>query len=67
MDVVHVSKENQENVCEMLAAVLWLGNVTFSLVDDENHVEPVVDEGNAYYLGIILQIFYPLRHISTFI
>ncbi|KAL7586260.1 myosin-1 [Lactuca sativa] len=44
LDVVHVSKENQENVCEMLAAVLWLGNVTFSLVDDENHVEPVVDE-----------------------
>ncbi|KAL4575563.1 hypothetical protein LXL04_022410 [Taraxacum kok-saghyz] len=44
LDVVHVSKENQENVCEMLAAVLWLGNITFSIVDDENHVEPVVDE-----------------------
>ncbi|KAI3516893.1 hypothetical protein L1887_16029 [Cichorium endivia] len=44
LDVVHVSKEDQENVCEMLAAVLWLGNVTFSIVDDENHVEPVIDE-----------------------
>ncbi|CAI9301290.1 unnamed protein product [Lactuca saligna] len=38
---LYLSKENQENVCEMLAIVLWLGNVTFSLVDDENHV---VDE-----------------------
>ncbi|KAI3778635.1 hypothetical protein L2E82_08016 [Cichorium intybus] len=44
LDVVHVSKEDQENVCQMLAAVLWLGNVTFSIVDDENHVEPVIDE-----------------------
>lgn len=29
----------------MLAAVLWLGNVTFLIVDNENHVEPVIDEG----------------------
>jgi myosin-5 len=30
----------------MLAAVLWLGNVSFSIVDNENHVEPLADEGN---------------------
>lgn len=29
----------------MLSAVLWLGNVSFAAVDDENHVEPVNDEG----------------------
>lgn len=29
----------------MLAAVLWLGNVSFSVVDNENHVEPLADEG----------------------
>ena len=45
LDIVHVSKENQESVFAMLAAVLWLGNVSFSVVDNENHVEPVVDEG----------------------
>lgn len=30
----------------MLAAVLWLGNISFTSVDNENHAEPVVDEGN---------------------
>ncbi|KAK6931765.1 IQ motif, EF-hand binding site, partial [Dillenia turbinata] len=44
LDVVHVSKENQESVFAMLAAVLWLGNVSFNVVDNENHVEPVEDE-----------------------
>ncbi|KAK1390224.1 Myosin-1 [Heracleum sosnowskyi] len=45
LDVVHVSKEDQEKVFAMLAAVLWLGNVSFTVIDNENHVEPVVDEG----------------------
>nr|GEW22493.1 myosin-1 [Tanacetum cinerariifolium] len=44
LDIVHVSKEDQENVFAMLAAVLWLGNVTFSVIDNQNHVEPVIDE-----------------------
>lgn len=44
LDVVHVSKKDQESVFAMLAAVLWLGNVTFTVVDNENHVEAVVDE-----------------------
>ncbi|KAL8241971.1 hypothetical protein R6Q59_012273 [Mikania micrantha] len=43
LDIVHVSKEDQENIFAMLAAVLWLGNVTFT-VDDNNHVVPVIDE-----------------------
>ncbi|KAJ6929524.1 myosin-1-like [Populus alba x Populus x berolinensis] len=45
LDIVHVSKEDQESVFAMLAAVLWLGNVSFSVVDNENHVEPLADEG----------------------
>ncbi|KAK9059944.1 hypothetical protein SSX86_020648 [Deinandra increscens subsp. villosa] len=44
LDIVHVSEEDQENVFAMLAAVLWLGNVTFAVIDDNNHVEPVIDE-----------------------
>ncbi|GFP94019.1 myosin-1 [Phtheirospermum japonicum] len=45
LDIVHVKKEDQESVFAMLAAVLWLGNVSFTVIDSENHVEPVVDEG----------------------
>ncbi|KAK8698691.1 hypothetical protein V6N13_114800 [Hibiscus sabdariffa] len=44
LDVVHVSKEDQESVFAMLAAVLWLGNVSFTMIDNENHVEAVEDE-----------------------
>ncbi|XAR56040.1 Myosin ATPase, partial [Bertholletia excelsa] len=45
LDIVHVAKEDQESVFAMLAAVLWLGNVSFSVVDNEDHVEPVEEEG----------------------
>ncbi|KAF3509344.1 hypothetical protein F2Q69_00003865, partial [Brassica cretica] len=44
LDIVHVSKEDQESVFAMLAAVLWLGNVSFTVIDNENHVEPVAYE-----------------------
>ncbi|CAA7036455.1 unnamed protein product [Microthlaspi erraticum] len=44
LDIVHVSKEDQESVFAMLAAVLWLGNVSFTIIDNENHVEPLEDE-----------------------
>lgn len=29
----------------MLAAILWLGNITFSVIDNESHVEVVSSEG----------------------
>ncbi|KAL0326742.1 UNVERIFIED_CONTAM: Myosin-1 [Sesamum angustifolium] len=45
LDIVHVKKDDQDSVFAMLAAVLWLGNVSFTVIDSENHVEPVVDEG----------------------
>ncbi|KAK9106296.1 hypothetical protein Syun_022307 [Stephania yunnanensis] len=45
LDVVHVSKEDQDSVFAMLAAVLWLGNISFTVIDNENHVEAVADEG----------------------
>ncbi|XP_044489475.1 myosin-1-like [Mangifera indica] len=44
LDIVHVSKEDQESVFAMLAAVLWLGNVSFTVIDNENHVEAVADK-----------------------
>ncbi|KAK0598287.1 hypothetical protein LWI29_033298 [Acer saccharum] len=45
LDTVHASKEDQESVFAMLAAVLRLGNVSFTVIDNENHVEAVADEG----------------------
>ncbi|XP_072962124.1 myosin-1-like [Typha angustifolia] len=45
MNVVHISKEDQENVFAMLGAVLWLGEISFTVIDNENHAEVVADEG----------------------
>lgn len=53
MDVVHISKEDQENVFAMLAAVLWLGNISFTVIDNENHVEVVADEGKHFRFAMI--------------
>ncbi|CAL5342783.1 unnamed protein product [Camellia sinensis] len=45
LDTVQICKEDQDNAFEMLAAVLWLGNISFQVIDNENHVEVVADEG----------------------
>lgn len=45
LNVVEISQDYQENVFRMLAAILWLGNVTFSFIDDECHVR--VDNNEA--------------------
>ncbi|KAH7543796.1 hypothetical protein JRO89_XS15G0021100 [Xanthoceras sorbifolium] len=45
LDIVHVSKEDEESIFAMLAAVLWLGNVSSAVIDNESHVEAVADEG----------------------
>ncbi|OVA20205.1 IQ motif [Macleaya cordata] len=44
LDIVQLSKEDQENIFSMLAALLWLGNISFQVIDNENHVEVVEDE-----------------------
>ncbi|MBA0864226.1 hypothetical protein Goshw_000771 [Gossypium schwendimanii] len=43
-DIVQICKEEQEQVFAMLAAVLWLGNISFQVTDKENHVEALADE-----------------------
>ncbi|GAA0140427.1 actin binding motor protein [Lithospermum erythrorhizon] len=45
LNVLHISKDDQESIFAMLAAVLWLGEVSFDVIDNENHVEAVEDEG----------------------
>jgi len=41
-----MSKEDQELVFKMVAAILWLGNISFQDTDNESHIEVVNDEGN---------------------
>ncbi|XP_020591593.1 myosin-1-like [Phalaenopsis equestris] len=44
MKVVHIRQQDQDNVYAMLAAILWLGNVSFTVIDNENHAAVVADE-----------------------
>lgn len=52
LDDVRISKEDQELVFKMVAAVLWLGNISFQVNDNENDIEVVNDEGKNYSLGV---------------
>ncbi|XP_015896696.2 myosin-2 isoform X1 [Ziziphus jujuba] len=44
LDIARISKEDQEHAFSMLTAVLWLGNISFQVIDNENHVEVLADE-----------------------
>lgn len=44
LNTLKIFKEDQEHAFEMLAAVLWLGNISFHVIDTENHIEVVADE-----------------------
>lgn len=44
LHTVQISDEDQVHAFEMLAAVLWLGNISFNVIDNENHVDLVADE-----------------------
>ncbi|KAK4796712.1 hypothetical protein SAY86_029038 [Trapa natans] len=44
LDIVRIPTEDQEEVFAVLAAILWLGNVTFKVTDSENHVDVIADE-----------------------
>lgn len=50
LDVVQISRQDQKELFAMLAAVLWLGNITFQVIDSENHVDVVADEGITIYI-----------------
>ncbi|KAL6856068.1 hypothetical protein ACP4OV_018870 [Aristida adscensionis] len=45
LDAIQIPKEDQMKLFSMLAAVLWLGNISFSVIDNESHVEVVSNEG----------------------
>ncbi|TYI96470.1 hypothetical protein E1A91_D01G075300v1 [Gossypium mustelinum] len=44
LDIVQMCKEEQEQAFAMIAAVLWLGNISFQSIGNEHHVEASADE-----------------------
>nr|XP_043628342.1 myosin-2-like isoform X2 [Erigeron canadensis] len=46
MNALRISHEDQECIFKLLAAVLWLGNISFEVIDHENHVTVVADEAS---------------------
>uniref|UniRef100_A0A0V0IZB4 Putative ovule protein n=1 Tax=Solanum chacoense TaxID=4108 RepID=A0A0V0IZB4_SOLCH len=44
LNTVRISERDQEHAFQMIASVLWLGNITFQVIDDESHVEVVQSE-----------------------
>ncbi|KAM0043817.1 putative myosin ATPase [Helianthus debilis subsp. tardiflorus] len=45
-DTLGIHGLDQENIFELLAAILWLGNISFAVINEEEHVEPVADEAS---------------------
>ncbi|XP_020244632.1 myosin-1-like isoform X2 [Asparagus officinalis] len=45
LNIIQISNEKQHNAFAMLAAVLWLGNIEFLVIDNEDHVEVISNEG----------------------
>ena len=54
LDIIQISGENQMELFSMLAVVLWLGNISFSVIDNENHVEVDSNEGTNFPLVDLL-------------
>lgn len=57
LDVVGISKRDQECIFMTLATILWLGNTSFQVTENGNQVEVLVDEGNSYFLGFLSYIW----------
>ncbi|KAM7492624.1 hypothetical protein LguiA_035545 [Lonicera macranthoides] len=53
LNIIRICEQDQDHAFEMLAAVLWLGNISFQVVDSENHVEVVLDEAATTVASLI--------------
>lgn len=48
LNTMGISERDQEHAFQMVAAVLWLGNITFQAISSENYVEVAQSEGELY-------------------
>lgn len=53
LEMVRIPRQDQEHAFAILAAVLWLGNISFRVTSHENHVEVVVDEAVTTTAGLL--------------
>ncbi|XP_021758722.1 myosin-2-like [Chenopodium quinoa] len=44
LDIVRINTEDQERLFAVLTAILWLGNISFQVIDNENHIEVMASE-----------------------
>ncbi|KAJ1408494.1 P-loop containing nucleoside triphosphate hydrolase [Sesbania bispinosa] len=51
LDTVQICNEDRELIFKVLAAILWLGNISFQVTNSGNHIEVVDDEANWDSLG----------------
>lgn len=73
LNMVGINKEDQEHAFELISAVLWLGDISFHVVDNENHIEVVADEGKlnitlhfcvfCLLIACLNSIWFPLKKI----
>lgn len=58
LDIVRIHAEDRESMFAVLSAVLWLGNISFQVTDNENHVEVVAGEGMGSCFSVsVLMLF----------
>lgn len=48
LNTAGISERDQEHAFQMVAAVLWLGNITFQAIGNGNNVEVVQCEGELF-------------------
>lgn len=51
----------------MLAAVLWLGNISFTVIDNENHVQAVENEGKRISETLLNECIVLLSVMSSYL
>ncbi|KAL8166178.1 hypothetical protein V2J09_007677 [Rumex salicifolius] len=44
LEIIQINQKDQESILSILAAILWLGNIKFEIVDNGNGVQVVIDE-----------------------
>lgn len=64
MNVVQICEEDQEQAFELLSAILWLGNITFCVVEHDNHV--VIEDDEGYYFYFSSYIVFLQEHSVIF-
>ncbi|KAK1391255.1 Myosin-2 [Heracleum sosnowskyi] len=53
LNMIHMSEEDQQHAFEMLAAVLWIGNISFRVAENETYAEVLANEACKKVAGLL--------------